>query len=492
MFMGNRTRKLLEWLALVAACVSSASAIAQTIDVRDFGAVGDGKTSDTAAIQKAIDTCGQKGGGAVRLSSGQFVSGTILLTNGVTLELESNATLLGSLDIGEYKNPDPFTSGNGAALGYCLVGAVGAHHIAITGGGTIDGRGKDLLAARPKGNNARPFLVRLVRCSDIIVRDVHLQGPAAWTTHFFQSTNIVADNLKIRSLGLGNNDGIDIDSCRDVTIRKCEIDSGDDAICLKTTSANPCVDVRVLNCDLKSHWAAIKFGTESAGNFENINVSSCRIRDTQGGGIKLCSVDGAHVKNVTIEDVTMDNVTLPVFIRLGARLKTFREGEAKQSIGAIEGVAIRNLTATATWPIGIVLSGIPGHSIDGVTFSNVTVHLPGGGAAEDTALSLEEKESAYPEISMFGKKFPAYGLYARHVRGLRAENVKIDLAATDARPAIDCVDAAGMQFYDWQLPASADGKWHARMESVRDVTFGGSSAPWKIEGSDQDMRIISK
>ena len=446
---------------------------AAVLDVKDFGATGDGKTSDTTAIQKAVDTASQSGGGSVHFPAGQFVTGTILLKDNVTLQLDTNAVLLGSLDIGEYQNIDAFTSGNGAGFGCCLIGAVDAKNTGIEGAGTIDGRGKELLAARPKGNNTRPFLIRFVRCDGVKVSDVNLRSPAAWTAHFSQSRNVAVDRVKIVSLGLGNNDGLDIDSCRNVQITECDIDSGDDAICLKTTSTNACRDIRVAGCKLKSHWAGIKFGTESAGNFENITVTGCHIREAQGGGIKLCSVDGANVNNVRISDMTMDKVTVPVFIRLGARLKTFRAGEPRQPVGSIQNVVIQNVQAQATWPIGIVISGIPGHAIGNVTLTNVTIHLPGGGTAEDAAVKLEEKESAYPEISMFGKKFPAYGLFARHVTGLQAGAVTLDLASADARPAIRCEDAANLQFAAWKLSGVTATNFPVRFDSIHQATFTG-------------------
>jgi polygalacturonase len=236
-------------ILLATRCISPAV----ELDAQKFGAKGDGKTLNTRFIQKAIDECSKQGGGTVKFPAGDYVSGTILLKDNVRLQLDDQAALLGSLDIADYTAPDTFRSGNGAAMGFCFIGAVGATNVSIVGAGVIDGRGKELLAARPKGNNARPFLMRFVRCDQVSLNGIHLQGPAAWTTHFFQCKNVSAEQVTIASRGLANNDGFDIDSSENVRIQNCNVDSGDDAVCLKTTSLSPCRNVEVSGCDLKSH-----------------------------------------------------------------------------------------------------------------------------------------------------------------------------------------------------------------------------------------------
>lgn len=355
-------------------------------------------------------------------------------------------------------------------MGDCFIGAVGAKNVGVVGGGVIDGRGKELLASRPKGQNARPFLMRFVRCEGVSLKGIRLQGPAAWTTHFFQCQNVAVEHVAIASRGLANNDGFDIDSSENVRIKNCTVDSGDDAVCLKTTSLTPCRDMEVSGCDLKSHWGGVKFGTESAANFENIRVTDCRIHDTQGG-IKLFSVDGANVRDISFSRLTMENVNTPIFIRLGARLKTFREGDSPQQTGSISNIIVKDLKVRAVSPIGILISGIPGHEISGVRLENIEMKLPGGGARADKKMALPEKENAYPEITMFGKEFPAYGLYARHVNGLTASNVTIELVAPDLRPVIFCEAAENLEFSKWKTPTDVEADCLVRVRDVRKASI---------------------
>lgn len=425
------------------------------IDVRACGAVGDGTTSDTAAIQRAIDTCSEKGGGTVEFPAGRYVSGSIFLKDNVTLRLDAQAVLLGSTNIADYKPIEAFTDAVGIPRGHCFIGAADAKNIGIEGGGTIDGRGKELLAGRAEADkNIRPFLVRFVRCTGVSLKNIHLLASAAWTVHFFQCRDVSADGVTIFSRGLQNNDGFDIDSSENIRITNCDVDSGDDALCIKATSPLPSRNIVATGCRLKSGCGAIKIGTESLGDFENIEITNCQIRDTNLGGIKLFSVDGAHLQNVKISDITMDNVKLPVFLRLGARLKTFRPGDASRPAGILTNVTIKNIRASSPAHTGILISGIPGHRIENVTIENIELLLPGGGTAEDAKVVLPEKETAYPELGMFGPKMPAYALVARHAKGLKIKNLKVTLATPDARPAKFCEDLEGFEETGWNLPAA--------------------------------------
>lgn len=444
-------------LAILLLPVTTWAAPGKTVDVTKVGVVGDGATANTVAIQKAIDACSADGGGTIKFPTGRYVTGTIQLKDNVTLHLDDNAILLGSTNAADYRNLDPFISGNGAELGYALIVTLDAKRVGIAGPGVIDGQGKALAAAQNR-YTVRPFLVRWVRCADVSVRDVQLRNSGAWTMHFFQCTNVAVDRVTIRSRGLSNNDGIDTDSCETVRIKDCDIDTGDDAICLKATSAQPCRAVTVTGCKLTSNCAGIKFGTESLGDFEQIQITNCQIRDTRLGGIKLFSVDGANLRDVTLSDITMENVTVPIMMRLGARLKTFRPGDSKKPVGTLRNVTIKNVRATDASQIGILISGIPGHPVENLAFENIAIQLVGDGKSEDAQVQLRENEAAYPEIRMFGPTMPAYGIYARHIRGVSFKNVQTTVTKPDARPAVAFEDVEGMTPADFAHSQAATTK----------------------------------
>jgi polygalacturonase len=254
------------------------AAASTVIDATKVGVIGDGITLNTASIQKVIDDCAAGGGGTIHFPAGRYLTGTIQIKSNVTLRLAKDATLLGSTDIADYLNLDPFLDGAGDPLGHALVVAVDAENVGIEGEGTIDGQGREL-RARQSPYKKRPFLVRWVRCTRVKVRDVHLTHPGAWTLNFFQSKEILVEGVTIRSRdsGVNNADGIDLDSCQDARITHCDIESGDDAFCLKSTSLVPTRDITATNLTLSTWCNAIKFGTESIGGFENISVSNCRI-----------------------------------------------------------------------------------------------------------------------------------------------------------------------------------------------------------------------
>ncbi len=488
--------------------------MAADFDVTKYGAIGDGTTLNSQAIQKTIDACYKSGGGKVIIPAGKFLSGTIALKDNVTLHLQKDAILLGSIDLKDYQNLDPFTEGLGIDVGWALLVAVDAKNIGIEGEGTIDGQGSALKAkhiltdTRPEGQRwgLRPFLVRIVRCTGVTVRGVTLKYAGAWTSHYFQSKQILIENVKIQSVGVAHNDGIGIDGCQQVRIKDCDVVSGDDALVFKTTSSlMACKDIEVSGLKLKSNQAGIKMGTESMANFENIKITNCHIYDTKNGGIKLLTVDGSNLRNILISDITMDEVRTPMLFRLGSRLSVFRKNtETKQATGTFENVVIRNVKAKAadaaqlTPPSGILITGVPGHDITNLTLENIEITLAGGGTVEDSRKIVPEAIDQYPEVKTFGPKIPAYGVWARHVKGLKLINVKFNLGSNDVRPALVCEDGKDITVSNWVLPETNGAEAIIRLENVNGANINGvavkgeAQALVRVEGAKSATIIAVK
>ena len=338
-------------------------------------------------------------------------------------------------------------------MGFALLIALDADHIAIEGSGTINGQGPKLKAAQKKEFPVRPFLTRFVRCNNITLRDVHLTNGGAWTLHLFQSKDVSIDNLSIRTRdsGLQNTDGIDVDSSENIRITHCDINTRDDAIVLKSTSPLPTRHVSATDCTLSSRTNALKLGTESLGGFDDITFSNCTISNTQMAGIALYEVDGGDLQNVTISNIAMDGVEVPISIRHGARLKTFRPGDAPKPVGHLRNISIQNVSAKNIKTIGMLINGIPNHPIENLTLTNITLQLPGGGPQSAINKQLPEKESAYPEFDMFGKNLPASAIYARHLQNLTLTNIHATLAKPDPRPAAILLDIQNLTPPDFSL-----------------------------------------
>ena len=422
------------------------------MNLLDFGAVPDGQTLNTEVLQRAIDLCHGRGGGEVRVPAGVYLTGTILLKSHVTLHLEKDAVLLGSPDIRDYVNPDLFVDAVGQKRGWCLIGIVDLEHVGIVGEGIVNGQG-----ACTNFTNPRPFLIRCVRSKHIHLEGVSLQDAGAWVVHLYQCKGARIRKVNIRSWTNGNNDGIDIDSTQDVVIEGCTIDTGDDAICVKATSPVATKHVLISDCVLTTRWSAFKLGTESMGDFKHITFKDSVITGARGGAIKILPVDGCGVKDITIENINATDTDMPLFMRLGVRQNTYREPEARGP-GSLKDVTIRRFTCKTptkgllVYQTGIILTGEATdeevYQIENVTIQDVSISLEGNGDVNRVRPIPERSlNNNYPEYCLFFPKddpqnlWPAYGVYARHVKGVTFSNVEINTRHPDSRPCIQVEDA---------------------------------------------------
>lgn len=438
-------------------------------DIRDFGAVADGQTLNTEAFRKAIDAATSAGGGTVLVPNGIFLTGTVQLRDNVTLHLAEGATILGSPKTADYGSE----KGNG---GLALILAVGAKKIAVTGRGTINGQGGKFIIR--DGAPGRPHGITLFDCRDVLLRDVRVEDAASWVIHLNRCERAVVQGVRVWSHANHNNDGLDIDSCKDVSVAQCHFDCQDDAICLKSQSEFVCENIMVSDCFASTHCNLIKLGTGSVGGFKNITITNCTLvapryskmlngRERGIGGISLELVDGGALDRVTVSNIAMDGIELPLFIRLGDR----KRGAGKE-VGTLRNVIISDIIATNMGRTGAAISGIPDHCIENLTLSNLNFTYEGGGTDKDAARPIPEKENAYPEGFMFGL-LQAWGLYFRHVRGVKMSNVKLALAAPDARHAVVFEDAQDVDVNGLDAHYSPGAAPLVKMNAVKDVMIRG-------------------
>lgn len=426
------------------------NAAAKMYNVRQFGAVGDGTTLDTAAIQGAIDSCAAAGGGVVLVPVGQYNTGTIKLKSNIELRLEPGAELLGSFSLEDYAR-DIQGSIEAPAFDECLVYAENAKNVRITGGGTINGRGsqKNFPIGSSDAYKDRPMLIRFVDCVGVTFENVTFKNAASWCVHLVNCDKVTARRVTIDSRLNRNNDGFDLDGCKNVLIEDCEIHTGDDSICPKSTTTRITENIVVRNTRASSHTAAFKCGTSSRGGFRSITVTDCDFSGTKMGVIKLLAVDGGILENIHISNIVMNDVEGPIFIRLGDRGRRYDEpieqiyavGAEPEGapVGVVRNIRISNIKATVKGEDlsrqGIMISGIPGHPIEEVVLEDIEISYPGGGTEAQAIREVPEDIARYPEQFFFGT-LPSWGAYIRHAKDIKFKNIKMVTRAPDARERI--------------------------------------------------------
>jgi polygalacturonase len=498
-------------IVLLAVCAAARLAAAAepkplVYDVRAFGATGDGRTLDTPAINRAIETANANGGGTVYFPGGTYLCYSIRLKSNVALYLDQAATILAAdnprepgkegYDPPEPNDADPYEDFGHSHWHNSLIWGENLENISILGPGRIDGKGlttggnpqrrrgepgapveppatnrattkfgypgRDTLPAGV-GNKA----IALKLCKNVIFKDFTIYRGGHFAILATGVDNWTLSNLKIDT----NRDGVDLDCCRNVRMSDCTVNSpSDDGICPKSSyalgEARPCENITITNCQV-SGWemgsmldgtyrkrekgpgtGRIKFGTESNGGFKNITISNCVF--TYCRGLALETVDGALLEDVAVTNITMrDIANSPIFLRLGSRL---RGPEATQT-GELRRVLISNVIVhNAPTKLACIISGVPGHDIEDVTIRDVHIYAQGGGTQQQAATQPAEKEDAYPEPNMFGDT-PAYGFFIRHVTGIQISDVSLHLAGEDARPAFVLDDVKQADLFRVRVPS---------------------------------------
>jgi hypothetical protein len=461
--------------------------------ILDTGAVPDGKTLCTAAINRAVGEVAAAGGGTVLVPPGTYLTGTIRLKSRVTLQLENGATLLGSKDIADYpENPAPRPGPELEYGRYALICAQGAEDVAIVGQGRICGQGdhpnftkKDLVARGVSPRDAylkRPYGLSFVGCRRVTVEGVTLQNIAFWCEDYLDCDGVVVHGVTVDSMKNDyNNDGIDIDGSRNVRVSDCRFYAGDDAICLKA-GYRDCENVTVTNCSVTSLANGVKFGTASNAGFKNIAISNIVCDQIQAAGIALEIVDGGTMDGVALSNFVMRDVGTAVFIRLGNRAKQWTD-IPPPGIGQIRNISISHVVANVHGPDGRPLAssitGLAGHPVENVTISDVRIVAQRAHAKAECDIPLAgvgEHERDYPESAMFGP-LPAYGFFVRHVQGLTLRNLDVSFAEEDFRSALVCDDVTDLRLEGLRTRTLPESHPVIQLQGVRGALLSGLVAP---------------
>ena len=293
-------RKLTVLLCLLA----SLAVQAMPLSVKDCGAVGDGVTLDTKAIQAAIDSVAAQGGGVVEVPAGVYLTGSIWLRDNIDLHLNPGAVIKGSPDLKDYcdenccsQNEAEIKGGDYISGGHLIMG-VGVRNVSITGSGRIDGNSDAFLLdengkrwSKKSKIPGRPGqMIWFVDSQDIRIKDVEIADSPYWSLFILNCDRVWIDGCYVhtrrKDYHTFNGDGIDIDRCRYVTISNCRIDTSDDCITLRASAAHKLADphdcewVTVTNCNLSSSCNAIRLGV-GEGNIHDAVFSNLTISDTK-------------------------------------------------------------------------------------------------------------------------------------------------------------------------------------------------------------------
>jgi polygalacturonase len=443
------------------------------LNARSYGAKGDGRTKDTRAIQAAIDAAG-KSGGIIEFPPGEYVSGTLHLRSRVALRLAAGAILIASPDDADFDRHeelgyDSFADRETADFNFALLQGRALQDVRIFGPGRIDGN-------RTRRGGPKP--IALKQCGKIQIHDLTIDNAPNYNISLLGCHDVDIVGVTIRN---GYSDGIDPDCCRNVRIVKCRVEARDDAIVAKASFAlgvrRSTENVLVADCALVNVRNALKLGTESIGTFKNIVFRNCTIsaraeawkpypagwKPLPSAGISLETVDGGSLEQVRVSGITMVGVRAPIFVRLGRRGR----GQRGPGAGELKNVSIAHIVATgALWTSSI--TGIPGHPIVDISLNDIRITDKGGGKVGRLAREVPEFESKYPDAAMFNDDLPAYGLYCRHVTGLKLDGIDLKIDQPDARPAVILDDVRKADLNSMVASPPAGGGPVLWLRSVRD------------------------
>ena len=391
-------------------------------------------TLDTKQIQMAMDAA-TAGGKPYLLPAGTHSVGTLKLKSGTLFRFAPGAVIKMLRQNSEYSpieklDFEPYADLETSRFEHALFFASDADGVTIDGPGRIE---------CDRGGRGGPKPISLRRCKNVKLSGFTIDQAPNYAISLIGCLRVDIGNVKITR---SHADGIDLDSTSDAFIHDVEVDSFDDAICLKASASlgkkMATRNIKLERCRLRSASVFFKVGTESYGDFQGITARGLTMIGGAGNrhgnpGIALETVDGGKIRNVEITDVAMENVGTPIFLRIGERKKA----PGSPGAGEMSGIELRRIRATGTRHAS-VLAGLKDAPIRSLTLDDVEVDPVGGSAGFDPRLPVGESPSAYPEPIQFGP-IPASAFFIRHVSGLRLRDMKYSKPASTPAILLDHV-----------------------------------------------------
>jgi polygalacturonase len=430
---------------------STRSAYSGDFNVRQYGACGDGQTLDTNAIQSTIEACAERGGGTVYLPAGHYLTGSLFLRNNITLHLDAGAVLLGSENPKDYPILHSRWEGKHQDTHAPLIAGQGLNNIAITGRGTIDGRGAFWWNALQEETLAfpRPRLIGFFHCNNVLIQGITAINSPSWTINpvHCQNVNLHAITI-INPPDSPNTDGINPDSCRLVHISDCYISVGDDCITLKSGNEDeaddrraPCRDITITNCTLERGHGGVVIGSEMSGGVKNVVISNCVFIGTDRGiRIKSRRGRGGMVEDIRVSNLIMDEVLCPftmnLYYHIGVRGNRYVSDKSPQPLNhgtpRIHRIHFSDITARHVKHAAGFLYGLPEMPLEDISLRDISISIS------------KEADSGYPEMADDIPKMSGTGFFIRNARRLRLEHVEV----TDQHgPVFDMDDSVDAKIY---------------------------------------------
>jgi polygalacturonase len=422
--------------------------------VTEFGAVGDGRSLATSHLQAAIDACGAAGGGTLVVPAGRFVTGTLWMRSNVTLHLEPDAVLLSSDRVDDFPLWSSDWEGPGVKPGRAaMICGEGLENAAITGRGTIDGRGERWWDSQRKDPGAlrRPLLVRFVDSRNVSFDGVTLCNSPMWTLSPLACDNVTVCGVTILNPpDSPNTDGVNPDSCRNVRISDCRIDTGDDCITIKSgkeddgrRTLRACEGVVVTNCTLAHGHGGVVIGSEVSGSVRDVSISNCVFTGTDRGvRIKARRGRGGVVEDVRASNLVMDDVLCPIVVNMFYGCGAW--GEAKvtdtnaypvdDGTPRFRRFAFHHITAQRTKYAAAYILGLPEMPVEDMTISEYAAYL------DDSNTHAGQPAMA----SVCGEHCRA-GIVGRFTRGLTLRGLTV---TGQIGPAIQISDSDALTLND--------------------------------------------